>query len=330
MSVFRFAPCLAVMLPFAAEAADMAGKRPAPFDRCAAVEAPAGVAKVPGGDLFGFTSGTDIGDPCSWAFGSEHSMRAGRADGSYFALSSKSSVAYTFNDRFALAASLFTSLTNWQNVTVAQNAAPFAVTGVNSFQFDGGSFETTFRILKRSAGNPFAVTLSMEPRWSRVDGLTGLRADGYGVEFKLFTDVALSSRLFAAVNLNYALGTARFADVAGAAWTDSSTTNLSTALTYQLYQGDGAVEGVYVGGELRYNNSFSGAVLNQHLGYAIYGGPTVAVAFAGGYMLNAVVLPQLAGSARTPTLPGRLDLDNFDGAQFRIKLTGPLGFLPKI
>jgi hypothetical protein len=264
-------------------AADMVVKAPRAVigDRCAKVEPLPGTPAVPGGDLFGITSGTDIGDPCSWAMAVEFTGRAGKRDGRYLAVSEKTQFTYTYNDRFAFAFSPFITHNNWANVTVAQDALAdigIAATSLNRTQFDGFSGEVFYRALARGPNQPVAVTLSMEPRWARVDGLTGWRADAYGNEFKLFLDVALNDNLYAAMNLNYALARARY-DVPGAEWTDSSGTSVSAALTARLFARDNApIEAVYVGAEARLLSAFTGLTLNQNVGNGFFFGPTLAVA----------------------------------------------------
>lgn len=310
-------------------AADMVVKAPRPVagDRCAKVEPLPGTPSVPGGDIFGITSGTDIGDPCSWAMALEFTGRAGKRDGSYVAVTDKTQFTYTYNDRLAFAFSPFATYTSWANVTVAQDALAglgIAATSFNQTQFDGVSGEAFYRVLARSPNQPVAITLSMEPRWARVDGLTGFRSDAYGNEFKVFMDVALSETLYAALNLNYALARSRF-DTPGADWVDSSTTNVSAALTARLFAQDKAtVEAIYLGLEGRFVSAYSGLTLNENVGNAFFMGPTLAVAFAGGRMLNLVWSPQLAGAAKPASAPGALDLDNFERHQFRVKFASPL------
>ncbi len=326
MTMFRRALAVVAMLAWTVPvgASERPAGRAASADRCAKIEPARGTPAVPGGDLFGFTSPTDIGDPCSWALASEHSGRAGKRDGHYWMLTSKTQLAYTYSDRVAFAFSGFTTYANWSNVTVAQDALLGEGDGVDvsrlrRLQFDGLSGEIALRLLKRAPGQPFALTVSMEPRWSRVDGLTGWRADGYGTEVKLFADVALTDDLYAAVNLNYALGVLKL-DIPNAALSRSSSTNVSAALTARLYSAENRpVEGVFLGLEGRLLSSFDGLGLDRNTGNAFYLGPTLALAFAGGRMLNLVWTPQVSGRARPASAPGALDLDNGERHQFRIK-----------
>ena len=322
------------MTAISAAAADKSGKaepnRPSLENRCAKVEAAEGTPAVPGGDIFGFTSPTDIGDPCSFGLSLELTGLAGKRDGRYASVTDKTQFSYTYSDRIAFAFSAFATHTRWREVSVAQDALLGAgdgvfLTSVNRLDFDGLSGEVLINAVARSPGQPFAVTLAAEPRWSRVDSLTGYRAEGYGSEFKLFADVALTERLFAAMNLTYGLSRSRY-DIANADWDDASATSASVALTLQLHAAEKQpVEGIFIGAEARVLSEFEGLALNRNVGNALFAGPTLAVAFKDGRMLNAVWTPQVAGRARPPSAPGALDLDNFQRHQFRVKFSTPIG-----
>jgi hypothetical protein len=237
---------------------------------------------------------------------SENSGRAGRRDGSYFAISSKTQLNYTYSDRVAFAWSAFTAYSRWSNVTVAQDALAgegVNVSEIDGLKFDGLSGEVLLRLLARSPGQPFALTVSAEPRWSRVDGLTGWHAEGYGTELKLFVDVALSERLFAAMNINYAFGTQRY-HIVNAQWEASSSTLISAALTAQLHAAEKQfVEGIFLGIEGTFKSACTGLGLDHNVGNAFFLGPTFAIAFQGGSMLNLVWTPQVAPACRAR--PGR-------------------------
>jgi hypothetical protein len=316
----------------AADVPRKAPLRPAPIaDRCAEVTRPKGTPEVPGGDIFGFTNPTDIGTPCSWSFASENTGFAGKRDGSFLALFSKSQVSHTYSDNLAFAFAAFAAYNKWSNVTVFQDALASAGAGVtvtdwDKLQFDGLSGEVLLRLVQRSPGQPLALTVTVEPRWSRIDlfNLTGYPAELYASEFKLFVDVALTEHLSAAMNLIYALATQKF-DIPGANWVDGSLTSVSAALTARVHAAEKAfVEGVFVGGEVRFLSAFNGLFLNQNVGNAFFAGPTLALALRGGQMLNVVWTPQLAGRADPASAPGPLDLDNFERHHFRIKFATPI------
>jgi hypothetical protein len=291
---------------------------------CAKIDPPKGTPRVPGGDIFGFTNPTDLGDPCKWYLASEHSGFAGKRDGSYLALFNKSETSYTASENLAYAFSVFTAYHKWSNVTVLQDALASAGVGVtvtewDRLQFDGFSGEVMLRLVARSPGQPLAVVVAMEPRWSRIDLSTGYRAEFYASEFKLIIDAALAERLFAAMNLIYAVATQRY-DIPGASWVDNSLISFSAALTAQPYAAEKAlIEGIFLGVEGRLLSLFEGLALNRNLGNAFFAGPTLAIGFRDGRMLNVVWTPQIAGRAHPASAPGALDLDNFERHVFRVR-----------
>jgi hypothetical protein len=307
----------------------MAADPPRKADRCTKVEPAKGTPEVPGGDIFGFSNPSDIGDPCEWYFASEHTGFADKRDGRFFTLVSKSELSYTYSQNLAFAFSVFNIYNRWSNVTVLQDALASAgagveVTGLKQLQFDGLSTEVLWRLLARSPGQPVAVTAAMEPRWSRIEFSTGYPAQFFANEFKLLLDVALTDRLFAAMNLIYAIGTQKLG-INEAPWVENSLTLVSGALTARVYTAEKAlIEGVFLGVEGRFLSLFEGLFLNKNLGNAFFAGPTLAIAFRNDRTLNLVWTPQLAGRAHPASAPGPLDLDNFERHQFRIKFDTPL------
>jgi hypothetical protein len=194
---------------------------------------------------------------------------------------------------------------------------------LNRLSFDGLSGEFLVRLVTRGPNQPVAVTAAVEPRWSYVDFVTGYRADGYAAEFKLLIDFALTERLFGAINLNYALGTQKF-DILNAHWENGSGTNVSAALTAQIYAAEKQiVEGVFVGVEGRYRTLFDGLWLDRFAGDVFNFGPTLAIAFAGDRVLTLVWSPQVAGRV-SPATAGGLNLTQADRLEFRVKFETPL------
>lgn len=75
------------------------------------------------------------------------------------------------------------------------------VADVNQTQFGGLSAEAKYLLVERSPNQPFALSLIVEPAWSRVGGEGG-RERAFEIESKLAGDVMLiPNRLYAAVNL---------------------------------------------------------------------------------------------------------------------------------
>ncbi len=264
-----------------------------------------GALEVPGGDIFGFTSPTDVGDPGDTGLALETTTRIGKRSGTYVSPTLKTQVSRTIAPNLALAFSPFVTGHRIRSVPDLGDRS--------SVRFDGFSGEVSYRFLERTGTNPLAATVSVEPRLSLVDALTGERIRGYSAEFKLFMDAILvPERLYGAMNLNYNLATQRSSDTPEAGWQDSSGTNLSGALAYQVS------ERVFVGLEARYLTAFTGAFLNSFSGHALFAGPNLLVKLSETADLSIAWTPQIAG--RATGVPARLDLDNFERHQLRVKL----------
>lgn len=275
----------------------------------AADAAPKAVAQtqqtVPGDEIFGFTSPSDIGQPGDTGFASENDGRLGKRDGRYSALNQKFEFSRAIAGNWWIAGSFFLAHNHSVNVT--------GVADIGRSNFDGLSFEIAHKIIERSAGNPFAVTLSVEPRWSRVDGVSGLGANAYGATFKLFTDAAvIPGKLYWGGNIQFTAQNAQDPNSPGD-HIPGSTLLLSSALAWQ------ASSNLFLGAEARYFTTFDSAFGAHPNGHALYIGPTLMWKITDKIGLNVTYQPQILGhSAANNNL--RLDLDNFERAQFRLKL----------
>ena len=284
------------LLTASAQAADLRG--------ATSVEAAASeIADVPGGDIFGFTSGTDVGKVGDRGVALENSGAYGIRQGRYRGLSQKLEFSGTFVENWSFAASLFGAWTSIRNNPDFPDRTAYG--------FDGVSFEVRHRVLERSATNPFAVTLAIEPRWSRIDGLSGLRSDGYGAELKFQIDAPVADRLYWAANANFGFGTSR--DPIALSWANSSDTTISTALAYEALK-----DKLFVGAEASWQQSWSTGFFGRLSGQALYLGPTIAWQAKENVMINAVFLPQIAGHASG--VSGAFDLDNGNRANYRLKI----------
>jgi hypothetical protein len=267
------------------------------------------VAQVPGDNIFGFTSPTDVGKPGDIGFANENDGRFGKRQGTYGAVNTKYEFSRTVADGWWIAGSLFGAYYHIHDVT--------GLVDVNHFDFDGLSFEIEHRIVDRSAGQPFAVSISVEPRWGRLDIVAGLPSNSYTAVLKLFVDAPiLPDKLYWAANMIWASQRAQDPNNPSQLL-DSSATLLSTALTYQISAQ------LFAGVEVRYFSVFNGAWLNSNIGNALYAGPTMLWKINEKVAINTTFQPQIAGhSTANPNL--NLDLDNFERAQFRAKLS--IGF----
>ncbi|MGD9924203.1 MAG: hypothetical protein AB7V13_22600 [Pseudorhodoplanes sp.] len=266
---------------------------------------PDGVPEVPGDDIFGFTSATDVGNKGDLGFADELNGFEGKRTGSYNVLSNKAELGYTFAENWWMAGSAFVANHRIRGVTELDDRSSTA--------FEGLTFELKHRLVERSATNPFAVTLSFEPYRAWIDLTSGKRTDGYGAAVKILVDAALvPDRVYWAANAIW-VGQRQQLIEDRSTWVESSGSWLSTALSFQLSKN------LFVGAELRQLMAYAGTRFNERVGYAYYLGPTLLWKITDKIAFNATWQPQISGrSIDNPDL--RYDLDNFDRAQFRFKL----------
>jgi hypothetical protein len=260
--------------------------------------------EVPSGDIFGFTTPTDVGSPGDKDITLETTTRLGKRGGTYWSPTLKTQMGGTIANNVWLGLSPFVTGHRIRSVPDLDDRS--------QLRFDGFSGEVIYRFLERTQTNPLAAAFSIEPRVARVGPVTGEPVSAYAAEFKLLLDAVLvPDRLYAAINLNYALGTERHRWAVDAKWEEASATNVSGALAYQ------AAERVLVGVEARYLTVFSGAFMNEFAGHAVFAGPNLFLKLSDSAALNFAWTPQLAGRAKG--IPASLDLNNFERHQFRLK-----------
>jgi hypothetical protein len=249
----------------------------------------------------------DVGNKGDLGFANELTGSRGKREGSYRWLSNKMELGYTFAENWWIAGSAFISYNRVHGVPDLPERDATA--------FEGLSFEIKHRVIERSLSNPFAVTLSIEPfrSWIDIADGTGMRADGYGAAFKIYTDaVIVPDRIYWAFNAVW-LPFRQQATDDRSVWWEGSATSLSTALTFQ------PLKNLFVDAEVRQLVNYGSTFFDERLGYAYYLGPTLLWKITDKIAFNATWQPQIAGhSIYNPTL--RYDLDNFDRAQFRFKL----------
>lgn len=258
--------------------------------------------QVPGDDIFGFTTQTDTGNVGEWNFALETSSGIGKRFGRYWTTSLKNELSVTPVENVFWAFSPFVTTTHSRGVP--------GITDIDRTDFDGLSTEVLWRFMPRNEQG-FAATLSVEPRWMRLDGTTGQSVTALSAEFKLFVDaVIIPDKLFWAFNLNYQPNTQKLAGP-GNPWVNGTATNVSTALSYQISPS------MFIGAELRYEGNFDGAFMNRVLGTALFAGPVFLVKPSEKSFLNVSWTPQLIGWGRND--PSNLDLVNFPRHQLRVK-----------
>jgi hypothetical protein len=292
-SIVRLAPLVLVLTLLAMPALAQAPQKTGDDDKR---------NELPGGDIFGFTDSTDVGDRGDRGASVENTLRAGKGGGTYRALGTKYELGATPVDRLSLSLAAFTAAHRIRSVPGLDDR--------RSIAFDGLSVEAVYQVLPRT-GSGVAVALAVEPRWSRIDSGGGTRQEGFEAETKLFVDAILvPGKLYGALNLNYAPGVSR---EPGRDWERSSSTNVSAALAYQF------TDKIFGSVEARFLSSFEGAVLNRNVGNALFVGPNVLVKIGESASLNVAWTPQVAGRARGSDRS--LDLDNYERHQLRVKFS---------
>ncbi len=259
---------------------------------------------VPSDDIFGFTSPTGIGKPGDQFFVNENSGGLGKRQGAYMALDMKYGFGRTLSESWWVAGAAFGAYNYAHNVP--------GVDDIHAVAFEGLSFESEYRLIKRTATNPFAISISVEPGWLRIDQ-NGKQANSLLAAFKIFIDAVLvPDKFFWAANAIWVPQIAQ--DPTGMqGWIGSSSTLLSNAVTYQ------ANANLFFGVEGRLLSAFDGVRPAHNLGNAFYLGPTMLWKITDKIAFNTTYQPQIAGHAVGSPYQ-RLDLDNFSRAQFRVKL----------
>lgn len=282
-------------------------------------------------DLYGFTSGSDIGDAGARAIGVGSTWALGKSAGHYRAGANNFDYRYNISDDLQIGIAARVDSYSIHNVP--------DLTNQNFTSFGGVTPSLRYRIIERSmspghptkGGSPIGLTLSLEPTIGLFDTSSGERARRTGIEARLSLDGALvPSHLFGAVNLSYeaervrqlglvainAAGTvvnAADPDAVGmmqAPTNNESGLGLSAAITYQ------PIENYFIGAEVRYRRAYEGLGLQTLAGQALFIGPTFFVNFGGEKTLSIAWSSQVAGKAEGSL--GRLDLDNFSRHEAKI------------
>ena len=288
-------------------------------------------------DLYGFTTGSDIGDAGARAVAVDSKWAFGKNAGRFRVGASNFDFRYNISDDLQIGLAALADSYSIRNVPDLDNR--------NFTSFGGITPSLRYRIIERSlspghptkGGSPVGLTLSLEPTIGFFDTSSGDRARRTGLESRLSLDGALvPSHLYGAVNLSFeaesvrplglvpinAAGKAVNAadpDVVGlgrAPTQRESTLGLSAALTYQ------AVTDYFIGAEVRYRRTYEGLGLQSLAGQAVFIGPTFFANLGGEKTLSLAWSSQVAGKAEGS--PGKLDLNNF--SRYEAKLAFRVGF----
>jgi len=276
-------------------AASLAGGRPARAG-------PASLAPIDSENLFGFITGTDVGEAGEKELEGETTGRLGRRTGTYTALAQSLGLEYSPNDRTRLEPTVILGGHDISGVA--------GLDDVRQLGFQGLSFEMRYKLLDRHADG-IGLALRAEPEWSRIDETTGQPADQYGSDLALLVDKELvPDRIIAAFNLLYAPQATR----AGAtgAWSHDATLGVGGGLMTQTWRN------VFIGGELRYLRAYDSLGVADFAGDAVFLGPTLFFKPSEALRITAAWSMQVAGKAAHEA--GALDLTNFERHQVRLRI----------
>jgi hypothetical protein len=250
--------------------------------------------------LFGFTIGSDIGEPGDREFQNETTGRFAKSAGTYRALTNSAELEFVPVKNF--------------RVEFAAVAASYNIGGVPGFDdvnqtaVQGAAVDLRYRFLDR-ATSPFGLLFEAEPHANRLDETSGQHVRAYGTDFALaFDREFIANKLVAAVNLLYQPEWTNF--LATGKTEHDATLGVAGAIMAQVRPG------VLIGGEARYLRKYEGFGLEVFAGHALFVGPTMYIQPSERSRLTAAWSFQVAG--RSAEMPGSLDLVNFERHQARL------------
>jgi hypothetical protein len=244
--------------------------------------------------IFGFTFGSDVNAVGEKEAESEAVGRFGMSAGTYSAISQALGVKFAPFQNFTIQPTVAVSRFDILNVPGLDDGRQFA--------YEAASLELRYRLIDREKAQ-FGLTLGFDPRWARVDEISGAPVNQYGAALLLIVDKELVDKsIFAAFNFIYEPETTR-SRVTGD-WEHTSELGLSAAITMQVRPG------VLIGAEARYMRSFDGVGLDRFTGNALFVGPTFYARFSEKTWMSAAWSAQIAGHAHNEI--GSLDLTNFE------------------
>lgn len=252
--------------------------------------------------IFGFSMGSDIGEPGEVEYEVENVFGFGKRAGSYSTLASLAQVKYTVNDRLRVAPGI---AFGGQRIV--------GVPGYDDHRdvsFNGATFEVRYKLIDRATA-PFGLTLHAQPGWGRVDEGSGGRVEQYGGEFAaLFDRELIAKRLYAAFNLWYGTGATR--DSVTSAWSHDSHLQVHAAVSGLV------TPALLLGIGVRYLRTYDGGGFDRFVGDAVYVGPSFSYSLSETVGLSGTWQMQLAGRALGDGRP--LNLDQFERHQAMLRL----------
>jgi hypothetical protein len=252
--------------------------------------------------MFGFITGTDIGEVGDKELESETTGRLGKRAGSYTALSHKLALEYTplQNLRFEMGA-----IQSYHDISGVPE-----LDDLRRGAFEGLSFEVRYRLLSREQSG-IGLTILAETHWSRVDDTSGQLVNQYGAGLAILMDKELiPNRVVAAFNFLYDPEVKKFQDTGQ--WSREATYGVGGGLMNQIWPG------VFVGAEARYLRHYESFGFDRFAGHAVSVGPNLFIRPSEHWRITATWTMQVAGKTAGDSSP--LDLMNFERHDVRLRI----------
>lgn len=250
-------------------------------------------------NLFGFTEGSDIGQPGEKEVEWETQVAAGKRDGRYFTGEHHLAAAYNPTDRLYLELGLGGVSTDIKNVTSPEPFDNKRFTGLSSV-----SAELKYLILNRGPESPIGLTLAVEPEYAWIDDGDGSKVRAFATEIRLQADTELvANRLYLGFNAIYEPEVVHPKN--GDPTEHESSLSLLSALSYRV------LPNLALGAEVQYMRAYDqGIGLNHFTGDATYVGPSLFWQIAPKRSLTLAWGRQVRGNSED-TPADRLNLVDF-------------------
>lgn len=261
-------------------------------------------------DPFGYSYTADTEEPGETELSLWATDRLGKDIGHYDAQDYRLEVERGLGERSQVAGYL-----NFSSHHVRGLAPAFGNVQRN-FAFDGASIEFVHRLLDEERQG-IGSALYVEPGWSRIHDVEGVKGTEYELELKaIFSKTLAGGRAVWAANVTFEPEWERERALVGSAVTHSWEKELklqaTTGIAYRLGPN------WYAGVEGRYASVYPDWTQGLHReAYALSAGPTLAFK-SGEWSASLTWLPQLAGGG---TPHRSLSLDEFEKREVRLKVS---------
>ena len=267
-----------------------------------AATAPVRASDVDTEHLFGFSEGADIGKRGEREIESETIARAGKEAGKYGAVSETLEAKYVAAQGLRLGARATFAYFGISGVPGLPDRGDGAMQGV--------AFEARYALVDR-AHAPFGLTLIAEPRWGRVDDISGEAARSYSGLLTLALDRELvAGQLYGAFNVLYDADATHFH--ATDLWQHQSKAGVAAALSARV------TSSLLLGGEVRYLRVYDGLGFNSYSGQGLFAGPTMYLQLSPQWAMSGGWNWQVRG--HTAASGGPLDLTHFERQQVKLRV----------